>query len=307
MTLEQLRIFIAVAEREHVTQASRDLNLTQSATSAAISALETRHATQLFDRIGRRVVLTEAGRLFLVEARGVLARAVSAETVLDDLAGLKRGTLALAASQTIANYWLPPLIHRFQSQYPGVGVTMAMGNSATVAASVHDGLADVGLIEARIDDPALANTVIGEDSLVLVTGRDNALATCRNVTRTELSAARWVMREKGSGTRAIFEQTIAAFGLSIADIDVAMELPSNEAVRSAVEAGAGAAVLSQLVITGSLQAGALIKVNAALPGRQFFSLRHKERYVSCAQQAFFNMLKPKAVVEKGKQRQRVTA
>ena len=96
MTLEQLRIFVAVAEREHVTQAARALNMTQSATSAAITALESRYATRLFDRIGRRIALTEAGRLFLVEARAVLARAAAAERVLADLTDLKRGSLSMA-------------------------------------------------------------------------------------------------------------------------------------------------------------------------------------------------------------------
>src|SRR5580704_9498201 len=110
MTLEQLRIFVAVAEREHVTRGARDLNLTQSATSAAIAALEARYATQLFDRVGRRIALTEAGRLFLVEAKALLAQAAAAEMVLVDLAGLKRGTLTLAASQTVGNYWLPRIV-----------------------------------------------------------------------------------------------------------------------------------------------------------------------------------------------------
>ena len=88
MTLEQLRIFVAVAEREHVTNAARDLNLTQSATSAAVAALEARYATKLFDRVGRRIALTDAGRLFLAEARSVLARAAAAELVLGALAGV---------------------------------------------------------------------------------------------------------------------------------------------------------------------------------------------------------------------------
>ena len=107
MTLDQLRIFVAVAELEHVTQGARHLNLTQSATSAAIAALEARYATKLFDRVWRRIVLTQAGRLFLTEAKAVLGQASAAEKVLTDLAGLTRGSLALAASQTVANYWLP--------------------------------------------------------------------------------------------------------------------------------------------------------------------------------------------------------
>src|SRR6202051_5177209 len=114
MTLEQLRIFIAVAEKQHVTQAARVLNLTQSATSAAIAALETRYGIKLFDRVGRGIVLTQTGRDFLNEAREVVARAEAAAQVLDDLAGLKRRSLTVAASQTVANYcqtvanyWLP--------------------------------------------------------------------------------------------------------------------------------------------------------------------------------------------------------
>ena len=110
MTLEQLRIFVAVAECEHVTQGARQLNLTQSATSAAVAALEERYATKLFDRIGRRIALTEAGRLFLKEAKAVLARASAAAKVLTDLADLTRGSLALAASRTVANDWLPVAI-----------------------------------------------------------------------------------------------------------------------------------------------------------------------------------------------------
>src|ERR1700686_5502419 len=114
MTLEQLRIFIAVAEKQHVTRAASELNLTQSATSAAIAALETRYGIKLFARIGRGIVLTLPGRNFLNEARAVVARAKAAAQILDDLAGLKCGSLNLAASQTVANYWLPPRIETFR-------------------------------------------------------------------------------------------------------------------------------------------------------------------------------------------------
>jgi DNA-binding transcriptional LysR family regulator len=107
MTLEQLRIFVAVADRQHVTQAARALNLAQSAASHAIAALETRHDTKLFDRVGRRIELTEAGRVFLAEARAVLARAEAAELALSEFGALKRGTLLIQASQTVADYWLP--------------------------------------------------------------------------------------------------------------------------------------------------------------------------------------------------------
>src|SRR5258708_16088117 len=108
MTLEQLRIFIAVAEKQHVTQAASQLNLTQSATSAAIAALETRYAIKLFDRVGRGIVLTQTGRDFLNEAHAVVARAKAAAQVLNDLAGLNRGSLNGAARHTLSHSLVPP-------------------------------------------------------------------------------------------------------------------------------------------------------------------------------------------------------
>src|SRR3984957_13294398 len=126
MTLEQLRIFIAVAENQHVTRAASELNLTQSATSAAIAALEARYGIKLFDCVGRGIVLTQTGRDFLNEARGVVARARAATQVLNDLAGLKRGSLSLAVSQTLANYWLPPRIATFRKAHPGIDLRVAI-------------------------------------------------------------------------------------------------------------------------------------------------------------------------------------
>ena len=281
MTLEQLRIFVAVAEREHLTQGARALNLTQSAVSSAITTLEARYATKLFDRIGRRIALTEAGKLFLIEARAVLARAAAAEAVLADLSGLARGSLALMASQTVANYWLPPLIQRFRREHPGITVSLAIGNTETVSAAIRDGVADLGFIEGEIDDPALAMTAVDEDELVIV------VPTGHPWTKTvppaqELSQGAWVLREAGSGTRAMFEAALPAFGLAANDLTVALELPSNEAICAAVASGAGATAISRLVAANAIAAGRLATVALPLPKRRFLALRHKERYLAKA-------------------------
>src|SRR5260370_36502519 len=113
MTLEQLRIFVAVAECEHVTQGARQLNLTQSATSAAIAALEERYATKLFDRIGRRIALTEAGRPFLEEAKAGLAPASAAAQGLTGPADLKRGAFTLSARRNRADRLVPSSMQRY--------------------------------------------------------------------------------------------------------------------------------------------------------------------------------------------------
>ena len=290
MTFEQLRIFVAVATREHVTRAARDLNLTQSATSAAVAALEARYQTRLFDRVGRRIVLTAAGRTFLVEAKSILARVAAAESVLDDLAGLKRGSLALAASQTIGNYWLPAFIHQFNTSHPAITLSLAIGNTEQVARQVREGTADLGFVEGDVDDPVLAAQPVADDEMVLVGAPRNMLCNGEPVSTDALKRARWVLREPGSGTRAMFEAALDRLGVKVADLDVALTLPSNEAVRTAVEAGSGVTVVSRLVVAGGLKAGTLAMANIALPGRHFFSLRHKEHHMTQAAREFLRMV-----------------
>ncbi|ACI51129.1 transcriptional regulator, LysR family [Gluconacetobacter diazotrophicus PA1 5] len=287
MTLEQLRLFIAVAEREHVTAASRALNVTQSAVSAAIATLEERHGVKLFHRVGRGIRLTDAGRLFLPEARAVLARAVAAENVLDDFSGLKRGTLRVVASQTIAAYWLPPILVSFRKQYPGITIDLAISNTEDAAARVRDGEVELGIVEAIVDDPALAQWPLGEDRLTIIQA-DPCLP--RTVDRAWLRAARWVMREPGSGTRSTLEQHLRHLGIEPEDLTISLVLPSNESVRTAIEAGAGIGALSSLVVVPALQAGTVHAVPQALGARSFYGLRHKERYRSPAAEALLKLI-----------------
>ncbi|SCM70790.1 Transcriptional regulator, LysR family [uncultured Pleomorphomonas sp.] len=292
MTLEQLRIFVAVAEREHVTQAAHELHLTQSAVSAAITALEGRYAIRLFDRIGRRIALTDAGRTFLEEARAILGRAADGEAVLSDLADFRRGELAIAASQTIGAYWIPRVVRAFTKSYPGIRVTLELGNTEFVAGRLRDGAALVGFVEGPVDEPSLAIDRLFDDELVLVTAPADPWLAAAGGMAERLRAARWVLREKGSGTRVALEQALAHYGLSAADVDVALELPSNEAVRTAVEAGAGVTVLSRMVAGAALAAGTLAQVETPLPGRGFHALRHRERYFGRAAAAFVELVRP---------------
>jgi DNA-binding transcriptional LysR family regulator len=224
MTLEQLRIFVAVADKQHVTQAARELNLTQSATSAAIAALEERYDIKLFDRVGRGIVLTHTGRTFLAEARAVLARAHGAEQVLRDIAGLAVGKLVIAASQTVANYWLPPRLQAFQAAHSGINVSVRIANTERVAADVREGMADVGFVEGDIDDGTLSARRIDGDALVVVVGLRHPYAKQRKLRADWLTQTPWILREPGSGTRAMFEQALRKRGLRLSELTVQLEL-----------------------------------------------------------------------------------
>ena len=290
MTLEQLRIFVAVAQRQHVTEAAKALGLTQSAASAAIAALEERYDTKLFDRIGRGIVLTEEGRRFLEEARGVLARAEAAEQVLSEMTGLKQGVLRVQASQTVGGYWLPRHLIDFRAAYPGVRLEFTIANTEQVVAAVGDGTVDLGFVEGKVGDSRLTSREIARDRLMLVVGARHPWAKRRRISANDLAATPWIVRERGSGTRAMFEHALAGFGIDFSALNILMELPSNEAVRSAVIAGEAAAVLSASVLVAGLEAELLHAPSLALPERAFYVVTHRERHVSRAANALLKII-----------------
>jgi DNA-binding transcriptional LysR family regulator len=295
MTLDQLRMFVAVAERQHVTQAARALNVAQSAASHAIAALEARHDTKLFDRVGRHIELTEAGHAFLAEARAVLARAEAAELALGEFGGLKRGTLSVYASQTIASYWLPRHLVAFRQAYPQIQIRIAIGNTAQVAAAVESGIAELGFVEGAVETEHFVSTPVARDQLIVVVGPEHPWIGHPRLTPRDLLKGEWVLREPGSGTRSVFENALTDLGVDPGGLRIQLELPSNEAVRAAVEAGLGATAISATVAAPSIEAGLLQQVAFRLPERSFYVLRHQERYRSRAAEALLAIVGPQPV------------
>ncbi|HEX3886161.1 MAG TPA: LysR family transcriptional regulator [Phenylobacterium sp.] len=286
MTLEQLRIFVMVAEREHVTAAALALNLSQSAVSNALSSLEGRHGVRLFDRIGRGVRLNEAGRAFLPEAWAVLARADGAQAVLADLTQLNRGRLLIFASQTIASYWLPGRLVAFHTLHPGIELSVSIGNTHEAMQAVRDGAAELGFVEGEVDEPTLSLEVVGYDQLVVLVRPDHPWARRAQIGPQDILATPWVLREQGSGTRSSLEDALTNLDVAPGRLQVVMTLPSNDAVLAAAEAGAGAAALSTSVAAASLAAGRLVRAPLDLPPRPFRIIRHKARHRTRAADAF---------------------
>lgn len=294
MTYEQLRIFLAVAERAHVTRAAEALGLTQSAVSAAIAALETRHGLKLFDRIGRRIALTEAGREFIAPARAALAQAELAELALADLAQEARGKLRLHASQTVASYWLPRHLIALHEALPGVEIALAIGNTAEVARAVEAGEADLGFVEGDVAQGGLTRRVVARDELVLLCASGHPLAQAP-ITGADYPRLDWILREPGSGTRAAVEAHLATLGLGAADLRVGLELPSNEAILAAVAAGRYVSILSERVLAahGAMPGLVARRIDwAPIPRRDFSVLIHPERYRSRAVAALLARLGP---------------
>jgi DNA-binding transcriptional LysR family regulator len=289
MTLEQLRVFLAVAERLHMTRAAAALNMTQSAASAAVAALEARHGVRLFDRVGRGLALTEAGRILLPEARAVLARAGEAARALDDLAGLRRGALTVGASQTVASYWLPPHLARFGEAHPGLKLTMIAGNTAQVAQAVLEGAAEIGFVEGEVTSGRLVRRRLAGDRLGLFAAAGHPLAATL-VDAAALRGAAWVMRDEGSGTRAALEAALHRMGVDPGALHVVLDLPSNEAALAAVAAGRAVTAVSELAAHPMVAEGRIVRLDLDLGDRGFDLISHPDRRRSRAAEALLALI-----------------
>ncbi len=290
MTLDQLRIFLEVARRQHVTGAARALNRTQSAVSAAISALERRHDVRLFDRVGRDIRLTSDGERFIPAAQAVVAEADRAIGVLSGFAGEPAGLVRIVASQTVASYWLPPKLARFRSDFPQVEIRMTTLNTRRAIDDVLAGHADLGIVEGRASDPSLDTRIVGSDRLAVIVGLDHPWADERPLDISDLQAADWVIREVGSGTRDAFHRAMEARSASTEFFLDALVMPSNEACLAAVTTGQLATVVSVMAAEPHLQGGTLRMANFTFDARAFLSVTHARRHRSRAVEALLDTL-----------------
>lgn len=285
MTLDQLRIYVEVAERGHVTRAAEALGMSQSAVSSAIATLEFANQVKLFDRVGRGIQLTEIGRTFLREARAVLDRASMARAVLHDYAGGAAEPVAIAASLTIATYWLPRRLAAFQAANPHVRLDVVIRNTQDVETAVIEGKTSVGLVEGPTQHPALIRQQIDHDQMVLVVAAGQPPLPVDASGKLDLRAVTWVIREAGSGTRRALEDLARREGMSLDELRIALILPSNEAVREAIEAGAGATIVSRHVVASAISSGTLKAIPVDLPPREYALVRHRDRHQTLAQQS----------------------
>lgn len=293
MTFDQLRVFLAVAERCHVTQAAVALNMTQSAVSAALSTLESQYNVRLFDRVGRGITLTDTGRSFIDAARSVLVQAESAKLMLTDFARTPRGHLRVQASQTVATYFLPPFLVRLRQTYPDVSIAVVVGNTTSVAGAVAEGEADLGFVEGDVREGDLMRRVIARDELVLILRRDHPLAAQETFTTADYRSFDWVLREQGSGTRAEVETHFARMGLCVGDLTILLEIPSNEAVLSAVASGDCVSMLSHRSVPAPTAGSKILRRRVTWtdrPERPFSILTHPKRHRSRLASALLELI-----------------
>jgi DNA-binding transcriptional LysR family regulator len=215
---------------------------------------------------------------------------------LQEFNQLQRGELNLGASQTIGNYWLPHFLSQFKRQYSSIHVNCTLGNTETIASGTVSGNFDLGLVEGIVEAElaeCLEQQIVGSDRLSIVVGQSHPWFERSTVTPSDFSNTAWVMREAGSGTRQIFEQTLQHWGIALNSLNVILELTSGEMMKAVVESGIGATAISELMVRKEVQFGILKALPIREPGRRV-ATRHKKGTSSLTSlQRSFTLLKHK--------------
>lgn len=274
-TLRQLEVFLAVAQHENVTMASESLSLSQSATSTALKEFEQRFSIQLFDRLGKRLKLSEFGRALRPRAEALLAQAGEFEQSLTSHNDI--GLLKVGATLTIGNYLAVGIMARFMAQHPGARVELTVENTAAIAERVRQFELDIGLVEGELQDPELEVLPWRDDELELFCAPTHPLAGKKMLSDSDLLAAQWIVREKGSGTRQAFDRAMTGL---LGSIDLRLELQHTEAIKRAVEAGLGIGCLSRITLEDAFRRGSLVSLQAPQRNwkRKLYFILHRQKY-----------------------------
>lgn len=288
LTLRQLQIFQAVARHGTTSAAARSIALSQSATSASLNELEQALGALLFDRAGRRLLLNDAGRALLPAALALLDGAHEVESRF--LAeGSGDGTdLVLGASTTIGNYLLPRAFARYRDAHPAARLTLNIANSRDVVTAAQTFAVDLGFIEGPCHMADVTVRPWLEDELLIVAAPAHPLthaAADGLITAKQLTAALWLLREPGSGTRAAVEQALTPY---LPNLPATMILGSSEAIKHAVAEGLGLGCLSRAVVADLLAAGRLVALATRLPRlrRRFSIIHHRNKAFSPSLRSF---------------------
>jgi DNA-binding transcriptional LysR family regulator len=277
-SLRQLEVFLAIARVESVSLAAQALGMSQSAASGSLLEFERQFSVSLFDRVGKRLKLSEFGRSIRPRAEAVLEHAGDLERALESRS--EGGPLRVGATMTIGNYLAVPLLTRFVRQHPGSTPTLVIANTEEIARQVANFELDVALIEGEVEHPELQLTPWRDDDLVVFCAPGDRLAKKRALTDDDLRQASWIVRERGSGTRQAFDRAMRG----LPDLHIALTLQQTEAIKSAVEGGLGIGCVSRIALETAFKNGTLrpCRVPHRDFRRQFFFLLHKRKEKSRA-------------------------
>ena len=293
MNFHQLHIFYTVASKGSFSAAAQALHMTQPAVTMQIQSLEEYFGAKLFHRSTKKLQLSEAGRTLLPYARRSLDLVQETELAMTNYTNELHGMLQLGASLTIGEYILPPMLGSFGAKHPKMSLRMQVMNTRQIVEGIRGHYLDLGLVEAPVPDSDVEVEPVMEDELLLIVPASHSLAGRGMVSLSELMPCSFVLREQGSGTRIVMEDTLRQKGIDPAELSVVMELGSTGAVKSAVEAGLGVSMLSPSAVRHEYALGLvdILRIREISFKRKFYAVHLRDTMLAWPAAAFLSHMK----------------
>ncbi len=287
-TLHQLRVFEAVARHKSFTRAAEELFLTQPSVSMQVKQLAKSVGMALFEQVGKRLYLTEAGEELLGTCRDIFDRLSQFEMTVADLQGLKQGQLKLSVITT-AKYVIPRLLGPFCQRYPGIDVSLKVTNHEGLQERLNDNLDDLYILSQPPATPDVLCHEFLDNPLVVLAPMTHPLASQKNIPIERLNGEPFIMREPGSGTRQAVQKMFEDRGVAV---KVRLDLGSNEAIKQAIAGGLGISVLSRHVLTldGWQNQLTILDVEGFPIPRQWYAIYPSGKQLSVVARTFFDYL-----------------
>ena len=291
MADERLKTFLVVVRCGSLTQAAKELYISQPAVTLQIHKLESEYNTALFYRRERGVELTPAGKMLYDYAQRIDRLYEEAAEELGALTGEMRGALRIGATLTIGEYVLPPIIGTFKSEHPHVDILLEVDNTRRIVEQVASGDFDCGLVEGPFDNGLIMAEKLADDELVIVCSPRHQLAGMAKIKPDDLLQEQFILREPGSGTRQVFEDALQQAGIDLSRLQVLMQLGSTQAIKALVTERVGVSVLSRWTVMEDTKQGTLCTVD--VPGidlhRSFRFIFRKDTRISLITRHFISI------------------
>ncbi len=292
LNFHQLHIFYTVSEKGSFSAAAQALHMTQPAVTMQVQSLEEYFGTKLFNRSTKRIELSEAGRALMPFARRSIELVRDTDIAMSKFTHMLQGRLQLGASLTIGEYVLPRMLGPFGQQYPNIAISMKVMNTAQILEEITNHQLNFGLIEAPVQHPDMHIEAVMKDELKLIVPANHPLAEASIVSLKEVLKYPFIVREQGSGTRQVMEEQFVRKNIDIQSVRTVMELGSTGAIKSAVEAGLGIAIISPSSVKHEVTLGLvkIVDIEDCSFERQFYSIYLKSALLPISAVTFLSFL-----------------
>jgi DNA-binding transcriptional LysR family regulator len=287
--LNQIRIFHAVAQTRNFTRAAGVVHLTQPGISKHIRQLEEDFGVALFDRLGKKIALTQAGEILFEASQEIMASIAVAEQRIDELKGLHGGKLAVGTSFALGNYVLPGILAAFGKRYPSIEVTLELAVSEKIVEKVLANKLDLGLVNHASHDARLIIKEFATDELVVIVPSGHRWANKKRIRPEDLPKETLIVAARGAGIRAVVDERLKVLGITLEKV---VDFGNIEGVKRAVEAGLGVSIQSKSMVLREISAGSLVGIRLTGMDTSIgsFYLYRKDKHVSNATKAFLAIL-----------------